>query len=165
VRAEQAAERRSVPSGVPAGEPDWLVVDDLAPDPTGSLAPMYEAARRGELLMPFCPRCQLCLELEQEECDRCDGSPPLWLAVAPVGVVHSITVVHRRQPDLVRTDGPYPVLDVELASGHRVIMSTARAGCLPRIGDRVDIGFRLVGGVALPAVLTAPDEHHSKAEA
>jgi uncharacterized OB-fold protein len=161
MRADRAPDGLARPPATPTGEQDWLVVEDLAPDPTGSLAPMYEAARRGELVMPFCPHCRLGLELEQEECDGCGGSPPRWLTVPPVGVVHSMTVVHRRQPDLIRSSDPYPVLDVELASGHRVIMSTARAGCSPRIGDRVDIGFRQVGGIAVPAALV---ERHQKVE-
>ncbi|MFF4767318.1 Zn-ribbon domain-containing OB-fold protein [Streptomyces sp. NPDC001255] len=137
--------------------PDWLVEDGLAPvvddTPPG---PFYRAAARGELALPFCAACRLPLEPEQRLCDGCGADDILWETVAPRGTVHSATLVHRLEPGLVRTRAPYPVLDIELLSGHRLIMTTlAPATAPPAVGEPVTIGFRTVGGVHLPAAVPA----------
>jgi len=131
---------------------DWLIPDELAPSTSGSMGPLYEAAHEGRLAMPFCDECGLVLEVEQVTCDRCGGKPR-WRDVEPAGHVHSCTAVHRREPGLVLAEEPYQVLDIELSTGHRLVMTTQVApGHQYRIGERVTIGFRRVGGVALPAV-------------
>lgn len=138
--------------------PDWLVADELAPAVTGTLAPLYEAAAAGVLALPFCGDCGATLELDQDLCDRCASGSVVWRRVEPVGVVHAVTTVHRREPRLTRpSDRPYHVIDAELASGHRLVLTTDRpADTPPAIADPVRIGFRTVGGTALPAVaLTA----------
>jgi uncharacterized OB-fold protein len=65
--------------------------------------------------------------------------------------------VHRREPGLIVADAPYPVIDVELASGHRLVLTTTQA-CphAPAIGAPVEIAFRTVGAVAVPAVSLLP---------
>jgi uncharacterized OB-fold protein len=135
-----------------AGE-DWLLGPALAPnvhDPL--LAPLYAGAARGELVLPSCGACGLALELEQRACDRCDSTDVVWAAVVPAGAVHSATTVHRRERGLVVATEPYPVVDVELDSGHRLVMTTlAPQRSAPAIGRAVRIGFRSVGGVAVPA--------------
>jgi uncharacterized OB-fold protein len=131
---------------------DWLVADELAPTLAGGLAPLYTAAAKGRLAMPFCGSCSAVLELDQDVCDECGSDRVTWRDVTPVGTVHSVTRVHRREPSLIRTDIPYYVLDVELDSQHRLVMTTTRPVQGPiRIGDRVAIGFRTVGGVTVPA--------------
>ena len=43
---------------------DWLLSAELAPDVENDpLRPLYEAAARGELALPFCVSCALPLEL------------------------------------------------------------------------------------------------------
>jgi uncharacterized OB-fold protein len=132
---------------------DWLVSADLAPDAGDpALAALYEAAARGELALPFCGSCGLPLELEQRVCDGCDATDVRWRPVEPVGTVHAATAVHRREPGLILTGDPYPVLDVEVGSGHRLVMTTTGPVTdLPAIGQSVTISFRSVGGVAVPA--------------
>jgi uncharacterized OB-fold protein len=138
----------------PSRAQDWLVTDSLTPSVKGGLAPLYEGAARGALAMPFCSTCDRPLELEQVVCTECQGGVPEWRDVEPTGTVHSATTVHRLERSLIRTEHPYHVLDVELSSRHRVIMTTQEATRLPpRIGERVAIGFRNVGGVAVPATL------------
>jgi uncharacterized OB-fold protein len=132
---------------------DWLVVDELAPATGGALAPLYDAGAAGRLDMPFCGLCGRPLELEQQVCDAC-GADVSWRPVEPAGVVHAVTTVNRREPGLVRVEGPYHVVDVELQSGHRVVMTTQQpVANPPAIGDPVRIGFRTIGGVAVPAVV------------
>lgn len=141
---------------------DWLVADDLAPgldDPV--LGPLYAAAGRGELALPFCSRCDQPLELDQGVCDACRADTPDWRTVEPAGTVHSATLVHRLEAGLIIATQAYPVLDVETASGHRVIMTTrSPSDRAPAIGTRISIGFRTVGGVSLPAADPLPDPDH-----
>lgn len=145
------------PTGAGPADEDWLVTTSLAPHADGSLAPLYAGAARGELTLPFCGECGLAVELEQRACDSCGSTYIDWRAVERVGVVHAATLVHRREPGLIRATGPYPVLDVEVASGHRLVMTTVTASdAAPVIGQPVAIGFRTVGGVAVPAAHLGP---------
>ncbi len=145
--------------------PDWLVAPELAPDAADPvLAPLYAASAQGVLALPFCAACSLPLELEQYVCDGCGASAEVgtagreWREVPPEGTVHTATVVHRREPGLIVAPGPYPVIDVELASGHRLVLTTATASSTaPDIGTAVAIAFRTVGDVSLPAVQFAPE--------
>lgn len=138
---------------------DWLLSETLAPHVEGDLlAPLYEAAACGVLALPFCGECSTPLDLDQQVCDGCGADEIAWRPVEPAGTVHSATRVHRREPGLVVAEEPYPVLDVELSSGHRLIMTTRTAPPgLPRIGDPVAVVFRELGGVSIPAAaLTTP---------
>lgn len=139
---------------------DWLLDDALAPTVADdSLAPLYEAAGRGELALPFCAGCGQPLELDQEICDHCDVAEQDWRAVELDGTVHSATVMHRREPGLVRAQGPYPIVDIELTSGHRLMLTTMQpSGTAPAIGTAVSIGFRHLGGVAIPAINILEDQ-------
>jgi uncharacterized OB-fold protein len=149
----------TVPPAAPPGAADWLVAAELAPeagDPV--LAPVYEAAARGALALPFCAACAAPLELEQYVCDRCGADAATgtagrqWRDVPLAGTVHAASLVHRREPGLILATGPYPVIDVELTSGHRLVLTTAEpSGQAPGIGTPVEIAFRTVGAVTLPA--------------
>jgi uncharacterized protein len=133
---------------------DWLLEPALAPAVDGdTIRPLYDAAARGELVLPFCAKCELPLELEQQTCDGCGHSERLWRQVDPSGSVHAATVMHRREAELVRATEPYLIIDVEMDSGHRIVMTTLTpTHRTPRIGARVRIGFRRLGDVAIPAV-------------
>jgi uncharacterized OB-fold protein len=132
---------------------DWLVDDALAPAVDGSLAPLYEAAARGELALPCCSVCGRPTELEQLRCDGCGAVEIAWTAVEPRGTVHATTTVHRREPGLIVASEPYHVVDVELVSGHRLLMSTsAPTATPPAIGDAALVVFRHVGSVPVPAL-------------
>jgi uncharacterized OB-fold protein len=133
---------------------DWLLDPALAPAIDGDMIrPLYDAAARGELALPFCTDCELPLELEQQTCDGCGNSEHVWRQVDPSGIVHATTMMHRREPGLVRATGPYLIVDVEMDSGHRIVMTTlSPTDATPRIGTPVRIGFRRLGDVAIPAV-------------
>jgi uncharacterized protein len=142
---------------------DWLVAPELAPDTADPvMAPVYAAAARGALALPFCAACGTPLELEQYVCDACGASAEIgtagraWRDVPLAGTVHTATLVHRREPGLIVAMGPYPVVDVDLDSGHRLVLTAATpSGQAPDIGAPVEIAFRTVGAVALPAVRVA----------
>ena len=54
---------------------------------------------------------------------------------------------------------PYPIIDVELSSGHRMVMTTVQpANTAPPIGTGVRIGFRRLGDVAIPAIDILEDQ-------
>jgi uncharacterized protein len=133
---------------------DWLVAASLTPITDGELAPFYAAAARGELVMPFCGKCEwAALELEQTTCDTCGTQDVQWRALELRGIVHSATTVHRLEPGLVLTTEPYQIIDVEFASTHRLLMTTTEPTAVPFLIDTpVLVGFRTIGGVALPAV-------------
>jgi uncharacterized protein len=139
---------------------DWLLDSALAPAADDDiLAPLYRAASRHELALPFCAACALPLELDQEVCDSCGRAERDWRTVDPRGTVHAATLMHRREPGLVHTKAPYPIVDVELTSGHRMVMTTVQpADTAPLIGTAVRIGFRRLGDVVLPAIDTLEDE-------
>ena len=139
---------------------DWLLDSALAPTADDDLlAPLYRAAARNELAMPFCAACALPLELDQEVCDGCGHSERDWRTVDPRGTVHTATLMHRREPGLVRGGVPYPIIDVELTSGHRIVMTTVQpTDTAPPIGTAVRIGFRRLGDVAIPAVDNLEDQ-------
>ncbi len=139
---------------------DWLLDPALAPAvDDDSLAPLYRAASRNELALPFCAACGIPLELDQEVCDVCGGAEHDWRTVDPRGTVHAATLMHRCEPGLVHAQSPYPIVDVELSSGHRIVMTTAQPSHVaPDIGATVHIGFRLLGDVAIPAIDTLEDQ-------
>jgi uncharacterized OB-fold protein len=139
---------------------DWLLDRTLAPDSEDAvLAPLYRAAARNELALPFCAGCSWPLELDQEVCDQCGGDRADWRTVQPTGTVHTATLMHRREPGLVHASAPYPIVDVELTSGHRLIVTTVQpATAAPAIGSTVRIGFRRLGDVSIPAIDTLEDQ-------
>ena len=58
---------------------------------------------------------------------------------------------------LILTTEPYHVIDVEFDSGHRLLMTTvSQTAQPPAVGDSAGIGFRHVGGVAIPAFASPP---------
>ena len=138
---------------------DWLVAESLRPITEGELAPFYDAAAHGRLAMPFCGACDSTpLELDQTACDVCASQTIVWRDVGLCGVVHTATTVHRLEPGLVLTSEPYHVVDIDLPSGHRLLMTTtAPSSTVPPIGSAVTIGFRCVGGVNVPAVNVPAD--------
>lgn len=139
---------------------DWLLDRALAPEPEhDALAPLYQAASRNELALPFCAACAQPLDLDQEVCDACSSTEHDWRTVELRGTVHSATLMHRHEPGLVRAQTPYPIVDVEMESGHRLVMTTAQpAATSPTIGTHVRIGFRRLGDAAIPAIDTLEDQ-------
>ncbi|BBZ48035.1 Zn-ribbon domain-containing OB-fold protein [Mycobacterium parmense] len=139
---------------------DWLLVSALAPAADDDmLAPLYRAAARNELALPFCAACALPLELDQEVCDQCGNAEQDWRTVDLRGTVHAATLMHRREAGLVRGVAPYPIVDVELTSGHRIVMTTVQpADTAPPIGTAVRIGFRHLGDIAIPAIDILEDQ-------
>ncbi|WP_231984407.1 OB-fold domain-containing protein [Mycobacterium sp. E342] len=133
---------------------DWLLAESVAPQVQGDpLQPLYDFAAHGVLAMPFCAHCDLALELEQQRCDGCGALEVLWREVEAVGKVHAATMMHRHERGLVVAERPYPIVDVELASGHRIVVTTATpCPAAPPIGTKVFLSFRRLGATTIPAI-------------
>ena len=59
----------------------------------------------------------------------------------------------------MHASAPYPIVDVELTSGHRLIVTTVQPStATPAIGSIVRIGFRRLGDVSIPAIDTLEDQ-------
>ena len=90
-----------------AADGDWLVADELAPDPSGTLRSLFEQAALGELVMPSVTTAARPLELEQFACDACGGRVASR-RVDPSGTVRAVTTVHRREPRVDTSDETVP---------------------------------------------------------
>ena len=58
--------------------------------------PFWDGAKRGELLMPRCKRCDNMFFYPREECPKCASDNLAWVKVSGKGRLHSFTIV--RQP-------------------------------------------------------------------
>lgn len=131
---------------------DWLLTASGAPSVADPLTGFYSAADEGVLELAVCVAHGHPLDADQVRCDRC-GAAAEARAVAPQGRVLAVVTMHRREAGLVATDAPYPVLDVELDSGHRLYLSTTDgAAPVPAVGARVRVGWVRIGPQAVPRV-------------
>jgi len=141
---------------------DWLVTDALAPIPNDLTAPFFEGCAEGRLALPICGSCAQPLWFEQLVCSTCASTQRTWIDAALCGEIHALTIVHRRQADVIVATVPYLVVDVELDTSHHLTMSTVEPSIEGfKICDRVEIGFRNIGGVAVPAILGIEKEDTS----
>ena len=133
---------------------DWLADDALEPPDVARCAPFRHAADQGRLVLPGCRACDTALELDQVACHGCAQTDDVvWRDVPLLGHVHAASWIHRVSPAQILTDRPYPLLDIEFAAGHRLVLTTTSATTtVPPVGAAVRIAFRRVGNTALPAV-------------
>ncbi len=135
--------------------PDWLVLDTAAPSAEEPLARFFAGTADDELLLPFCGNGHP-LDFDQVECERpeCGERSPEWRPVPKSGTVIASIVMHRLEKAYIAAKAPYPVLEVEFDSGHRLYLSTDRdpGAVAYQTGERVDIAFVSVGGIRIPRV-------------
>ncbi len=91
------------------------------PKPTPTSRPFWEAARRHELSIQRCARCQAYIYYPRERCPNCFSNQLNWERVSGRGKVYSYTVV-RRAASRSFADQPYVLAIVEL--DERVRMTT-----------------------------------------
>ena len=124
-----------------------------SPVPDELTLPYWQAAVRGE---PVLPRCATCGRFDLPPdvvCRRCGSTEPSWTweVVSGTGTLRSWTLV--RQSFLSGLDTPYVLADVELAeqADLRTIARLADAdpGVL-RVGDPVETTFEPAGEWAVP---------------
>ncbi|HEY8517102.1 MAG TPA: OB-fold domain-containing protein [Candidatus Binatia bacterium] len=122
------------------------------PRVTEELAPFFEAAKRGELVVQRCTDCGLLRFPPREVCSRCWSRNADWTKVSGRGEVYSFYVMHQIYHPGFATEVPYPVVVVELEEGVRVLSNLVDC---PRekitIGMPVEVTFEeLSPEVTLP---------------
>ncbi|MFI9562869.1 Zn-ribbon domain-containing OB-fold protein [Streptomyces rishiriensis] len=120
------------------------------PVPTELSRPFWEAARRGELVVPHCPGCGLRFFVPEPACPGCMSQDWRYAPSAGLGTVYSVTVVHRAPGPGFAT--PFALTVVDLDDGGS-LLSHVDAGDPDDvvIGMRVRVEFRALDDeIALP---------------
>jgi uncharacterized OB-fold protein len=120
------------------------------PIPTSLSHYFWEAARRGELVIPYCPSCDLRFFVPEAACPGCMSRDWAYEPSSGLGTVYSVTVVHRVPgPGF---DTPFALAVVDLEDGATLL--THIVGLTPAevtVGMRVRVDFRPVSDeITLP---------------
>ena len=83
--------------------------------------PFWEGAKRGELMMPRCKKCDNIFFYPREECPNCLSSDLEWVKVSGRARLHSFTIVRQPAHAAFRDDVPYVYAIVQLDEGPRII--------------------------------------------
>ncbi len=89
--------------------------------------PYWEGAKRHELLLPRCRRCNRCHFYPREFCPHCFSPEIEWVPATGQARVYSYTIVH--QPPHPSFEVPYVYAIVQLAEG--VMMPSNIVDCEP----------------------------------
>lgn len=124
----------------------------IAPGPDA--APFWAAARRHELLLPYCTGCERFFFYPRTLCPRCGARSVAWRPSAGRGVVHTFCIQYRAGRPGFREATPFVTAIVELDEGPR--LTTFLVDVLPdpasiACGMRVEVAFsELTDGQVLP---------------
>jgi len=120
------------------------------PVPSELSEPFWDAARRGDLVVPYCPSCELRFFVPEPACPGCLASDWHYVASTGRGTVYSLTVVHRAPgPGF---EAPFALAVIDLDDG-ATLLSHVDAGDpeAVAIGMRVRVDFRpLTDEITLP---------------
>jgi uncharacterized OB-fold protein len=120
-------------------------------------APYWEAARRHEFVLQYCPGCQRYVFFPRPTCPYCRTAPLQWRAVSGRGTVHTFTIARRPTHPAFAGQEPYVIAVVELEEGPR--LTTNLIDVAPnevRIGMAVQVAFRdVTAEVTLPVFAPA----------
>lgn len=83
--------------------------------------PFWDAAKRHELMMPRCQKCDRFFFYPREECPRCFSRDPQWANVSGRGRLHSYTIVHQPANPAFQEDAPHVYAVIQLDEGPRMI--------------------------------------------
>jgi uncharacterized OB-fold protein len=118
------------------------------PDVSDSeLAPYWQGAAEGRLLVQRCAICGTKRWPPRPACADCGGLHTAWVEVPGAGRVYSWTEVHRTRLDYFRSKLPYTVAIVELADDPRLRMIgllTVETGDCPDFGMDVRADFQRI---------------------
>jgi uncharacterized OB-fold protein len=103
--------------------------------------PFWEAAKRHELVMPRCRRCNKLFFYPRENCPICLESDIEWQKVSGLGRLHSFTVIHQPANAAFQDDVPYVYAMVQLDEGPRMISNLVE--CAPQ-DAQVDMRLQAV---------------------
>ena len=83
--------------------------------------PFWDAAKRHELAMPRCQKCDKFFFYPREECPRCASQDLGWATVSGKGRLHAYTIVHQVANAAFRDDAPQVYAVIQLDEGPRMI--------------------------------------------
>jgi uncharacterized OB-fold protein len=83
--------------------------------------PFWEGARRHELMLPRCRRCDRPFFYPREVCPVCLSSDIDWIEASGRGRLHSFTVIHQPANAAFASDVPYIYALIQLDEGPRMI--------------------------------------------
>lgn len=85
------------------------------PQPTAVSAPFWEATRRRELVLQWCPQCARLVHYPRARCPSCGGDELDWRPMSGAATVYAAATHHPRAAD------PYCIALVDLAEGARLL--------------------------------------------
>lgn len=122
------------------------------PSVTPQMAPFFEGARQGQLMVQRCGECGMMRFPAQELCANCLSSRAGWVEVSGRGEVYSFNVMHQVYHPGFAAEVPYAVVVVKLEEGPKLVSNLV--GVKPheiKCGMPVDVVFeKLNDQVTLP---------------
>lgn len=88
--------------------------------PSPDAAPFWDAARRRELLLPYCTSCERFFFYPRMLCPGCGERSVTWRPSAGRGVVHAFCIQHRSGLPGFRDATPFVTAIIELDEGPRL---------------------------------------------
>jgi hypothetical protein len=112
------------------------------PDPTGEMAPFWEAARCRRLVVQRCRGCGAFRFPARDLCSRCLSREAEWAPVSGRGTIFSFAVMHQVYHPAFADAVPYAVVVVELEEGVRLVSNLVDCpvGAV-RVGIPVEVVF------------------------
>ncbi len=116
------------------------------PDTRNAGAPYWQAASRGELLLPWCKACAKPVWYPRWHCPVCGGDELEWKRASGKGRIYTYTVVRQSADPFFKTRVPFVVAMIELDEGARLLANVI--DCAPEsvsIGMAVSVVFEPLG--------------------
>ena len=89
--------------------------------PSPDAAPFWAAARRHELVLPYCRACQDVFFYPRTACPRCGSRELDWQRASGRGVLYTYCIQFQSADPVLRDDVPFVTAVVELAEGPRLM--------------------------------------------
>ena len=122
------------------------------PNITPDMAPFYEGARNGRLMVQKCDACGTLRFPAYELCSQCLSTRSSWAPVSGRGEVYSFNIMHQVYHPAFAAEVPYAVVVVKLEEGPKIVSNLA--GIKPheiKCGMPVEVFFeKLSDEVTLP---------------
>jgi len=137
--------------GVPLRAGDWFIG---LYQPSPETAEFWQAVRRRELALKYCPSCDKCFHPKRIVCTDCGSEDLTWRTASGRGRVYSFSEVHRAPSGDFAGSTPYTVGIVALEEGvHLFTRLIAEPGPIA-IDAPVRVDFRVLElGQLLPVFL------------
>jgi uncharacterized protein len=116
------------------------------------MAPFFEGARHGRLMVQKCADCGMLSFPASERCSKCLSTRSEWESVSGRGEVYSFNIMHQVYHPGFAAEVPYAVVVVKLEEGPKIVSNLA--GVRPheiKCGMPVEVIFEKINDqVTLP---------------